>query len=282
MSSDIIQVLTQSLVTINERLPRASLRVWFEDDGNIKFFLTNLPPRKKGRPGGTTVPTPEHVAVPAVEAADVIADEANQHPGPPETRTRTRARAAKRKKNVFSPPASSPVKSPELLRRSNAEISEIDVSSYENCREMSVSSIPISNTFQALQDLGECEDDPVEREDVGCEPEVECEPDGELILAEPEPTAHLSTATVSQSNDFPQTTSCGIPTCSKCKRELKLKIAQNRKKENGRVYFCRGTQCKRMYATLEEKNFYQCSCCEKSYICEHCKDDPTVIWSTCA
>ena len=166
-TSDIINSLQDTLMTAQLHLPYVSLRVWFEG-GELKFFLTNLPPRNSKRNVISTdnpkqsqdlrVPYEARASTPA---AAVEPSPPTLPPQPP-TNSLTAGRTRPRRKRRCPP---SPCPSPtEDLRAfhggasfnsTSAEVSNLDVT-----RNLSVVNIPCRNSFQILADLQDSDDHP--------------------------------------------------------------------------------------------------------------------------
>ena len=159
--------LTDTLLCVKERVQFASLRIWFEE-GELKFFLTNLPQRKGKRTptyGDRPVDSPVSTLVDTqtVESHAVIDDPStNQSPSvvPPPTNPRKRGRPPRKRPCVTSTPSSSSEQLRTLPSQEHTE--RINISNLSPSRDFTHVDIPCSNPFEALANLDEDEEDPGE------------------------------------------------------------------------------------------------------------------------
>ena len=125
--------------------------MWFEE-GKLVYFLSNLSPRNQRRKATSYNLT---ATAPSTDVTVSRTTETVDHLTSPGTQTRTKGKLRKRK---------CPTSSPEVARNSNSDELPDEVSSLEECRDMSdisvVSNIPCSNQYQVLADLDESPDDP--------------------------------------------------------------------------------------------------------------------------
>ena len=125
MENKLVSTLTEIFLSLRDY---ASLRLWYDDGGLIRYHLTNNPPKSQNNDFKKT-----HSPVPAQEI-------------PPEGNLVTRT-TRKRRRPV------EPAPSPEISRDAclNAGIDEI-LSDIEPDRDVSITSVPCSNRFDALED----------------------------------------------------------------------------------------------------------------------------------
>ena len=152
--SDILSCLITSLQKVQEDLSFVSLRIWFEE-GEMKFFFTNLPPRNKRQPVISTTRTPTlppglNSERPIENTTPILTDQ----PAATQTdfQTKTRGRPPRKRR---CPTSSST--SPEHLRNATETVTTpANVSIISESRSPASSySIPCTNSFQVLADLEE-------------------------------------------------------------------------------------------------------------------------------
>ena len=153
--SDTIQTLTNTLTNLSS-LPFISLRIWYEE-GQLKYFLSNLPPR--------------HTRKPIQEAATVPGTEKRVNVPPPEpSPVKTRGRGRKRPcVNSSTPDGQSAPDPPDQMRRGSStstailQVSEMEGSRESVCEDSIISvSIPCANTFEVLSTLGDIDQEAAE------------------------------------------------------------------------------------------------------------------------
>ena len=154
---EIINSLTSTLLNIKEHQPFASLRIWFEN-GEIKFFLTNLPPRK-GRQSSTPTPSERTVGAPESTPVDTPVENFPTDQAAPSIapRPRTRGRPPRKRPCTTSTPSSSPEQLRTRTDQTNADCANVSIMSHN--RNLSYVDIPCSNSFQVLADLDLSTDD---------------------------------------------------------------------------------------------------------------------------
>ena len=153
---DKIQILTNTLTSLNG-LPFISLRIWYEDC-QLKFFFSNLPPRKDRKPAEQLM----------VNQKMMEKDPSLDKPGPSPVKTRGRGKkrqCASTPENQFPPPD-------QLRRGSSAstslQMSELDLPRESVCEESVNSvSIPVSNQFEVLKTLVDLDQDAEDACDAG-------------------------------------------------------------------------------------------------------------------
>ena len=146
--SDTLHHLTNTLNSLSS-LSFVSLRIWYEE-GQLKFFFTNLPPRNTRKPE-------QHPM-----RADQRVEKDKAVPSPVKTRGRVRKRqCASTPDNQFVPPD-------QLRRGSSASTGSLQVSGLDLPREsVSSVSIPCSNQFEVLATLSGFDPDTVAVHDAG-------------------------------------------------------------------------------------------------------------------
>ena len=169
---DTIRNLTDTLLCVKERVKFASLRIWFEE-GELKFFLTNLPQRK-GKRGPTydgrtvDIPASTPVDTSALDSAPAVGGDPsiNQPLGVVQqpTNPRKRGRPPRKRPCVTSTPSNSPEQLRTLPSEEHTE--RINISDLSASRDFTTVDIPCSNSFQALADLDKDEENPEEEPEI--------------------------------------------------------------------------------------------------------------------
>ena len=128
MEKKLVSSLTEVFLSLRDTTPNTSLRLWYDDEGMVRYHLTNNPPKLQN-PNSTRAES-----------------SVRTHEIPPEENTITR-RTRKRIRPAEKPP------SPEISREPHSNASREEVASdIEGDRDVSITSIPCSNRFNALED----------------------------------------------------------------------------------------------------------------------------------
>ena len=154
MESKLVSTLTDVFLSLRDINPHTSLRLWYDDGGMIKYYLTNNPLKMQNNDSTRVHPS-------------VIAQENLPEVNSINKRTR------KRRCPVEQPP------SPEISRGTCSNMSREEVvSDFEADRDVSVTSIPCSNRFDVLEDdssgpvqqndqMGQADEDKLDTGDIG-------------------------------------------------------------------------------------------------------------------
>ena len=145
-----VSFLTRSFSGLKAIQPAVSLRMWYDDRGQLCYFLTNLPPKnKRHRIEETTHQNDRSIAsqkemdsTPIVEGNVPVQTPVPQREESPQPRRR-----GKRRKR----PSTS---SPEQIRCCETIVSP-DISVLNEDREHTIPSVPCYNSFEALLNLEE-------------------------------------------------------------------------------------------------------------------------------
>ena len=142
--SETIQTLTNTLLAL-KRNPFVSLRMWFEE-GQLRYFLSNLPPKNARNSSDKTRPAKE------------------KESDPPNT-SPVKTRGKGRKRQCLSSTPGNRSSEPEQLRRGRESV-DLQVSVLELDREIDEpddgrhnATIPCSNTFDILANLNDSTDE---------------------------------------------------------------------------------------------------------------------------
>lgn len=143
MNSEILNQLTATFTAASDQFAFTSLRVWKENN-EIRFFLSNLPPRHT-RKNSSTHPSPG--SSPKQDPHEQ-GEESDPQPATPTLHNmQTRGRPARKRRKPSTD------RTPEIARSKETSQPNIDTSSLELERTLSIASIPCSNSFQALATL---------------------------------------------------------------------------------------------------------------------------------
>ena len=177
-TSAVFDQLKSTLLTARMHMPYVSMRIWFEGD-DLKFFLTNLPPRGRRRDTFTSnITKPSQV----LQENCVVSTPAEDPPPPlPTLPTRTCssvARQGRPRRKRRCPPSRSQSPTEELreeqIQGNRSTSTSADISNFDGTRNLSIATIPCRNSFEILADLQDSSEeyDPSEREcytpPIGC------------------------------------------------------------------------------------------------------------------
>ena len=138
MNSDLLNQLVTSFSAAKDEFEYVSLRI-FKEDSEIKFFLSNLRPRKHQRPSPCSTPKQDAKELVVEPQSPVLNIQ-----GPAATK-RTRGRPPRKRIHL------SQSSTPEIPRNDEPSQTSSEVSVIENERSLSfISNIPCLNFFEAL------------------------------------------------------------------------------------------------------------------------------------
>ena len=165
MSNDekTVSFLTRSLAELRNIQPAVSLRMWYDNNGNLSFFFTNLPPRGRRQQQGEPVRDKTNLPNKDREAAEVPLPTSSKEsdlphiiPSPardqPPKSPQERKRIGKKRKRQCT---STPEQMRSDFTTAAAQVSFID---QERDEEHVIPSVSCSNSFAALTDLDVEED----------------------------------------------------------------------------------------------------------------------------
>ena len=156
---EIILHLTRTFTSLKTVQPSISLRMWY-NEGKLQYFFTNLPPRNsRNRPANPRMKCgddqPDDVEPPPPPVMGGGDDLSSVGPPPRQVERspsplpiKQRGKGRKRKCMAVSTPASTP----EILRTTSTPPAH-QTSTIEEDRNVSVVSIPVSNSFELLSSL---------------------------------------------------------------------------------------------------------------------------------